>query len=275
MNNTKTDMKQLIRGTATYLAALLCASLTTQPGLCSGANSGASVATWRFDSSASTIAPEFTQNVTTVPQASIQPGPFSGGWISQNDVLGTASGIWDLGRSGSVTCTGLSGVVGSPGTERVFTVQVKQYDDGGIYSTHAALSIPGASCIATNTSVSGSCPIGDWVTETSTWHASSEAALASMVVTSPADGALLDELSIQTASAPLPPPRLTITSAGDGLVHISWPSSYQGYSLEGNGELTNPLGWLGVSETVQPGDGVFTVTIAATNASKFYRLKQP
>jgi len=69
-------------------------------------------------------------------QALIAPGQFSDGWMASSPILGSAQGIWDLGKSGSITLSNPSGFNGSVNTKdglasadngqgNVFTVDVQ------------------------------------------------------------------------------------------------------------------------------------------------------
>src|SRR5215204_4497229 len=73
--------------------------------------------------------------------ATIAPGPFSTAWINNNAILGSASGVWDLGQMGNIT---IANTAGTTNAQRSFTVKVTQWYDGGIFNSNAAVSLPGA-----------------------------------------------------------------------------------------------------------------------------------
>jgi len=57
-------------------------------------------------------------------------------------------------------------------------------------------------------------------------------------------------------------------------VILSWPVAASGYSLQSNSHIDQSTGWVTSSDTVVTNGGFNTITIAATNAAQFYRLKQ-
>lgn len=69
-----------------------------------------------------------------------------------------------------------------------------------------------------------------------------------------------------------PPPSLAINKSGTDVI-VSWPAAETGYNLEATTSLTLP-NWSAVSETpVQVGDQM-TVTLPASSAPKYLRLKK-
>ncbi len=82
--------------------------------------------------------------------------------------------------------------------------------------------------------------------------------------------AQFDYIRIGTPLAP-PPPQLNITRTGSS-VAISWPTNATGFTLQTTASLA-PTSWSNAGNPVVQGDqNVFTTM--ATNAARFYRLKQ-
>jgi hypothetical protein len=78
----------------------------------------------------------------------------------------------------------------------------------------------------------------------------------------------LDDVSIVNSS-----PTLVTDQAGN-LVTFSWPATYTGYALERRSALTSFTSWTAVTDLAQTNAGVISVTLSATNQSRFYRLKK-
>lgn len=70
-----------------------------------------------------------------------------------------------------------------------------------------------------------------------------------------------------------PPPRLSISRTNEGVM-VSWPTSADGFVLEGTSSLTQPSGWSPITNTVLSNNGAFSVILPLTGASGFQRLRQ-
>jgi ELWxxDGT repeat protein/parallel beta-helix repeat protein len=74
----------------------------------------------------------------------------------------------------------------------------------------------------------------------------------------------------------LPPgPPLQISRTSEGRFQISWPDSEPGFTLEFTTNFANPTIWSPATDAVMQTNGQFIVSIDATNAQAFYRLRQP
>jgi hypothetical protein len=72
-----------------------------------------------------------------------------------------------------------------------------------------------------------------------------------------------------------PPPRLSISQAGQSVV-LSWPGWATNYVLqEAEGSLTPAGGWTNLVVKPVLSNGEATVTLPATNSPSFYRLRSP
>src|SRR5437763_15536825 len=84
---------------------------------------------WRFGTDANPAPPEVSSGVATATKASLVPGQFASGWLEQNAILGASTGIWDLGRNGTMTLGDWSGLSVASTSERQVTLQVLQWHD--------------------------------------------------------------------------------------------------------------------------------------------------
>jgi len=228
---------------------------------------------WRFGSSANPAVPIATGGIGSA-LATVAPGSFSDGWINTNAVLGAAQGVWDLGGSGAVTLNNASGLAGNSDVERLITVSVSQYQDGGIYNQLAAVSVPGASLVSSNASTTGAGYIGVWTLGRTQWRAPAGVAVNAINISGVSRGSLIDSVLVESTIVTTLP-QLTIRRVGpnDSQVEISWPASYTNMALQSAGTVNNPLGWTAVDAPVQVNGNVRFVTLDAAGAARFYRLK--
>lgn len=75
--------------------------------------------------------------------------------------------------------------------------------------------------------------------------------------------------AVQTPGAPF----LTITRSGANVV-LSWPLASSGFTLQQNGALNQPGAWSTVGTAPQTNGLNFNVTVPATGANEYFRLKQ-
>jgi hypothetical protein len=253
-------------------AGLVAALVLGQPP---AARAG-STNSWIFPTSANPVSPVGGGPAT----ATVATGPFATGWLYQNSNLGNATGVWDLGRNGTITLTNLAGLLGGPGSARSFTISVVQYNDGGIYSVLATISIPGAQCVLTNQlatiipSLSPASGAGRWVVNQTQWTNAPGAVANTAVITSAYYGSLVNQVSL-VSSAATSTPELAIQRRGPNQqqLQISWPASLTN-QLQATSDLSHPQ-WTAVTATVQVNGNVNSVTINATNTRQFYRLTPP
>jgi hypothetical protein len=268
-------MKRDINRTTAVLFALVAITA----GLSSPQTSAASpniAYDWRFSTSADPVAPESGAGGTGVALATIAPGPFSGGWISNNAVLGTAQGVWDLGQSGAITLTNAAGLAGGSGPERLITVSVTQYQDGGIYGQLATVSVPGAALVSSATSVVASTLLGQWTLAQTQWRTGAGTPVNSISIAGVPGGSLVDGVIMESSFTVVQPPQLTIqrVGPGNGQVQIAWPASYTNMVLQSTSEINNPLGWALAPDQGQVSGTMRIVTVTAAGAVQLYRLKQ-
>ena len=267
-------MKKIMNQLMVTVVGLVAAMALGQPqaAWAGGTNS------WQFPSSATNV------NCIGSPGGAtatiFYTPPMSTGWGAQKPPMsGNANGIWDLANNGFITLTNLSGVVGGPGQARTFTVSVVELFSGP-YNALAPISIPGATCVSNTQSVAAN-PTGssvgltsEWVVNVTQWTVPSGTTVNSAVITAATNGTMVNLLAVYTSGNVVqqpPTPQLTIQSVGSQQVQISWSSSLTNV-LQSTSDLSNPQ-WTAVNATVQVNGSVNSVTIGATGAVQFYRLK--
>jgi hypothetical protein len=258
------------------LASLgVLAALVGSTGIAQSSNANTATYVWPFDSSANPTAPGTVSGGVADAQATIVPGNFSSGYISSNPILGSANGVWDLGSGGTITMQSSAGLSGAGDPASLVTVNVVQYQDGGLYNQLAAVAVPGGTLMGTSSSIVSTTSLGWWTAAQSQWSVPAGTPVGPVVVTGATDGSLVDQVSIQVAAAALPKFQLTIQNVGSSQVQISWPSSYGG-TLEFTPALGDPQGWTPVQPQppVQTNNGTASVILNADAGARFYRLKQ-
>jgi hypothetical protein len=235
---------------------------------------GSTLQEWRFDNGSSMPTSEVSQN-TPPNSASVVPGEFALGWRSELPGLGDASGFWDLGRSGTIR-TPLPDFVTAPeASVRYILVSVSQYQDGGIYSELATVSVPGAMYVRTGVDFTGFGTLGEWTVDQTLWRVDPGSSASTVSITGSANGTIVDQITIEAGSPASQPALLRIRSLGGTAVEISWAASLQGFTLESNPDLNDPDGWVPVDAPVQVnGDNQF-VQVAGGDATRFFRMRKP
>jgi len=239
--------------------------------LAASARADASRQEWRFDGGSNPAAPEVCEPPGVAATATITPGQFSSGWQSELAGLGTATGFWDLGRSGRIV------VPVTAGTEtgaRTVRVRVTQWVDGAIFSVRAGVSVAGATFTSEVRTTVESGPLGGWEATESEWSLP-DGQTGNVTVTGAPNGSLVDSVAV-VAEAPGASVVLSIRRLGpdSDAVELSWPAAVAGYALEGTASLSEP-DWQPVPGTPQvAGDRQFVNTTAGGTA-KFFRLRKP
>jgi hypothetical protein len=235
---------------------------------------GSSLQEWRFDTGSNPHTAEVCVSATA-DVAVVTTGQFALGWQSQLPGLGEATGFWDLGRSGTISAP-LPGFASSPEPSvRYILVSVSQYQDGGIYSELATVSVPGATYVRTGVDFTGFGTLGEWTVDQTLWRVDPGSAAGLVSVAASVNGSIVDQITVE-AGAPLTQPALIkIRSLGGTAVEIAWAAELQGYLLESNADLNDPEGWQPVDAQVQvSGDQQF-VQLAGGDSTRFFRLRKP
>ena len=68
-------------------------------------------------------------------------------------------------------------------------------------------------------------------------------------------------------------PNLVITHSGNSVI-ISWPATGS-YTLQQNGNLSVPAGWVTSGYSISTANGTNNITISQTTGNRFFRLSSP
>jgi hypothetical protein len=131
---------------------------------------------------------------------------------------------------------------------------------------------------STTTPLPGSSGIfGAWNKQQTQWQIDAANPVNTVVIAGAVTGTIIDEVKVQSASAVVQPPQLSIQRVGpnQGQIQISWPASYSNMILEASANLSNPQGWTAVPGQVVVNGDTASITLNAAGAAQFYRLKQP
>jgi hypothetical protein len=107
-------------------------------------------------------------------------------------------------------------------------------------------------------------PIGEWTPGAALW-------LVWLMAdpTGKGQGLAIDNLSFSASQLPL----LTAQPTASG-VEVLWPLTSAGFTLQQNSLLDQGAGWTDVALPVSTNGGSYSVTVPATNAAQFFRLKR-
>jgi hypothetical protein len=201
------------------------------------------------------------------------------GWTAQLPGMGDATGCWDLGRNGVIHAP-LPATMSAPALEpRYIFVQVSMWLDGSIYASPATVSIPGATYLGNASQLLGVATVGGWIQDGTLWRVETGTAVAEATVTGAFNGSVVDKVVIETggsSSSTTQGLMVQRVPGGDtARVQLTWSTDFTGYQLEKSSNLTDPQGWQAVSAPVESNGGLNSVTLDATEAQLFFRLKQP
>lgn len=235
---------------------------------------GSSHQEWRFDTGSNPVTAEVCLNGSP-HAATVAPGLFALGWQTGLPGLGDASGIWDLGSRGTISAP-LPSLITSPEPSiRYILVSVCQYQDGGIYSELATVSVPGATYVRTGVDFSDFGTLGEWTVDQTLWRVDAGASAGPVSITAVGNGSIVDKVILEAGAPATQPALLKIRSLGGSAVELSWATSLQGFVLESNPDLNDAGGWQPVDAQAQvSGDQQF-VQLAGGDAARFFRLRKP
>jgi hypothetical protein len=237
--------------------------------LCGGANAApAPSIEWKFGDAASPAWPDANTTSITGARAQVTPGPLSVGWVGGQPALDGATGLWDLGQSGTIHLempdAGLGGV----------TVEVRQWNDGFIYCDCAAVSVPGATMKKSSQTADSPGPIGGWITQRTVWVAVAGSSINSVEITGSTTGAVIDQ-AVVVAEALVPAALvLSIQPTGSGALELSWPESAGSAAVESAENPNDSQGWALLGLAPQLSAGRYSVVVDVAGATRYFRLKQ-
>ncbi|MBI5386697.1 MAG: DUF5011 domain-containing protein, partial [Verrucomicrobia bacterium] len=235
---------------------------------CWRGQAGSTFQQWLFglQGNPSALVPEIVTNPYGASQGGIVPGTFSSGWINQNAFYGCRQGIWDLGRSGTLTLNIPNTPAGSSDSYKYVRVQVTQYRDASLYIANAAVSIAGGTLLSQQLQTLETTTFGaQWVTELTVWRLGPPTpASEAVVITAPAGGALIDQVAVDTFSVDFPCPSDMTVDADPGQctkANVTWTlpqvngctiTNVTSTPLSGS---TLPVGTNAITVVIQGADG--------------------
>jgi hypothetical protein len=234
---------------------------------------GSSHQQWRFDTGSNPHTAEICQN-SPADQATVAAGQFALGWQSQLPGLGDATGFWDLGRQGRITAALPPVVTDSTDHVRYILVSVCQYQDGGIYSELATVSIAGATFVRAGVDFTEVGTIGEWTVDQSLWRVDEGVTAGPVTITAATDGSIVDVITVEAGAPTSGLARLAIRRLG-AEIEVAWALELQGYVLESNAGLSNPQGWQPVAAPVTVSGNEQLVRLVAGQSAHFFRLRKP
>jgi hypothetical protein len=174
-----------------------------QYGPCWRGLAGSTFQQWAFgvSNNPAAIPAELVTNAYGTPSASIVLGAFSDGYIEEDPFFGCVQGIWDLGQNGTLTLNLPNRPSGSTNSYKYVQVEVTQFQDGGIYSTNAVVSIAGGARVSQQQQVTVTNDYGgEWVVEKTVWRLVPSPGSEAVVITGGTNGALIDQVVVDTLS---------------------------------------------------------------------------
>jgi hypothetical protein len=200
------------------LLALACWNIQANDVIetCWRGQTGSTEQQWTFVVSNSPAFPEAASNPFGLAQATLVVGPFGKGWLNQRTGFGTNTGFWDLGRSGSITLT----VPGQPNTSsgayQYLAVEIIRWTDLGIYRPAPTLSLSNATLVGTQQLQVGSGTLGVWMLDQSVWRLESCLDAQTLTLLAPTNGAIVDQIVVDTLCVDLACPMDLIVAADPG-----------------------------------------------------------
>jgi hypothetical protein len=277
-NHSTHKMEKVMKNTFnSSVTALIVAVTTVLIAVCAQAATTQTV--WTFDSNDTPAVPVGGPLGSSV-QAVFVPGEFSMGWLSGSPLFGAGSGLWDLGREGTITVENMTALLGEPTVSRTFSVRVVQWVDSGIYTVPAQVSIPGAVRISRTDSplgpvTEGSAGATGWIIEETQWRVPPGVVAGALKVTSAHDGSIIDSLAIE--AAPAAPVDLILSiqpAAGDpGSIELSWPESAGSATIESFNPAAS-TDWSPLVTAPSVVGGRYQVTVRAGDAAQLFRLRR-
>ncbi len=173
----------------------------------------------------------------------------------------------ELWRQSTVAKTVQAGYYIDPTGTNSFSTNVTAWFPGLTVSfpTGAASPVDGTAPANQESLSAANLPIADWAPGAALWLVWDMADSAGK-----GQGLAIDNLSFSANPAP---PSLTAQLTPNGLV-VSWPSTFAGFTLQQNLDLSQPSGWNPVTIPVAPAGGFNTVTVPVSGAVQFFRLSQ-
>ncbi len=233
----------------------------------------AGAATWEFTTGAN---PALSKS--GAGRAVLAPGDFADGWIEANGLFGGATGVWDLGRNGTIVLSDPGVLAGMSAQRREITVRVTQWVDGGIYADYADVAVPGAVMETFDGRMARFGTIGGWMEDETVWSVAAGVTTESVVITGASNGSLVDQVSVVVATFTVDPlPVLSVRRLAGGVnrVELSWASSTSDWVVQTSESVSDANGWQALGEAITVTGERHSVVTEATGGARFFRLSKP
>jgi hypothetical protein len=221
---------------------------------------------WGFFASANPTAPDVAANSYGSPSASMAPGPFSDGWFA-GWPSSTNVGLWDLGQSGTIQVTIPNRPGASAGSYKYLCVQVAQYI-GGTFPNYSTVSITNATYLGGQRQlVEAVPPFGGIYVDQTVWRLAPNPDAEGIIITSPSNGALIDQVAVDTRCVD------GFSPAGTPTVGTQTECDNQAVMFYGGGsytwDLANATGAAGTGWDLLNVTGTGTINVQSSSGSPF------
>lgn len=177
---------------------------------------GSTFQQWLFNSNSTTSLPDAVVNMYGTPVATIAPGDFAQGWISDDALTyGARTGMWDLGE-GTMSLDIPNRPVALPYKD--IWVQVTYFVD---LSAAPTISVEGGTRMGGQTLTLESVPDqgGTWFLDQSMWRITPNPNRETITITGDASmGSVIDQVVVDTQCVPEPASMMSLLAGGLGLL---------------------------------------------------------
>jgi hypothetical protein len=159
---------------------------------------GSTLQVWTFDDDDNPAAPETDNNPYGTAEATITVGDFGEEWLDTVS-FGSQTGIWDLGREGTIVLDIPNSSEALPYKE--IWLQVTYYDS---IVKAPVVTIPGATFVSDQTLVVEEDDLGDWLLDQSVWRIEPNPSSEEITLTADWNGSTIDQVVVDTICIPEP-----------------------------------------------------------------------
>lgn len=153
---------------------------------------------WTFDDDDNPAEPEVDENPYGTAKATVTLGDFGEGWLDTVS-FGTQTGLWDLGREGTIVLDILNRPEALEYKEIVIQVT---YFKGLVAAP--VIDIPGATPVSNQTVLIEEDALGDWLLDQSIWRIEPNPAQEQVILTAAWNGSTVDQIVVDTICIPEP-----------------------------------------------------------------------
>ena len=150
---------------------------------------------WRFDTAVNPVRPEAASNPYGDSLATIVLGDFGEGWYD-TVAFGSMTGVWDMGRSGTMTLD-ISNISTQVQSMEI-RVQVTYFES---ITGAPSITVENGGFISGRTIVVEEDALGEWLLYQGVWQISPGQARTTITLTSAFNGSVIDQVVVDTAAA--------------------------------------------------------------------------